>query len=83
MGPVSGVLRLRPLLVLLAGLVLLLFVFYAVYVTDWSSARRQAEAGDRLRARCDERLAAAQARIDKISLGPDGQPRGLQPFDAG
>lgn len=39
--------------------------------------------GDRLRARCDERLAAAQARIDKISLGPDGQPRGLQPFDAG
>ncbi|NJC33064.1 exodeoxyribonuclease VII small subunit [Sphingomonas jejuensis] len=39
--------------------------------------------GDRLRARCDERLAAAQARIDKISLGSDGQPRGLQPFDAG
>lgn len=39
--------------------------------------------GDRLRARCNDRLAAAQARIDKISLGPDGQPRGLQPFDAG
>jgi len=39
--------------------------------------------GDRLRARCDERLAAAQARIDKISVGADGQPRGLQPFDAG
>ena len=39
--------------------------------------------GDRLRAQCEERLKAAQARIDKISLGADGKPSGVQPFDAG
>ena len=39
--------------------------------------------GDRLRAQCEARLAAAQARIDKISLGADGKPSGVQPFDAG
>lgn len=39
--------------------------------------------GDRLRAQCEARLAAAQARIDKISLGADGKPTGVQPFDAG
>jgi exodeoxyribonuclease VII small subunit len=38
--------------------------------------------GDRLRAQCEARLAAAQARIEKITLGPDGQPAGTQPFDA-
>ncbi|UAK24012.1 exodeoxyribonuclease VII small subunit [Sphingomonas nostoxanthinifaciens] len=39
--------------------------------------------GDRLRAQCEARLQAAQARIEKITLGPDGAPRGVQPFDAG
>jgi exodeoxyribonuclease VII small subunit len=39
--------------------------------------------GDRLRAQCEARLAAAQARIEKITLGSDGKPAGLQPFDAG
>ena len=39
--------------------------------------------GDKLRAQCEARLAAAQARIDKISLGADGKPSGVQPFDAG
>jgi len=39
--------------------------------------------GDRLRGQCDKRLQAAQARIEKISLGPDGSPRGTQAFDAG
>ena len=39
--------------------------------------------GDRLRAQCEARLQAAQARIEKIQLGPDGAPRGVQPFDAG
>ncbi|MFI0464939.1 class E sortase [Saccharopolyspora sp. 5N102] len=35
-------------LLITAGLVLLLFVFYAVYVTDWFTAQKQAEATDRL-----------------------------------
>ena len=39
--------------------------------------------GDRLRAQCEARLQAAQARIDKITLGADGRPAGAQPFDAG
>lgn len=38
--------------------------------------------GDRLRAQCETRLAAAQARIEKITLGTDGRPTGIQPFDA-
>jgi len=38
--------------------------------------------GDRLRQQCEARLQAAQARIEKITLGPDGAPRGTQPFDA-
>jgi len=39
--------------------------------------------GDKLRAQCEARLAAAQARIEKISLGADGKPTGVQPFEAG
>lgn len=39
--------------------------------------------GDALRRRCEERLKAAQARIEKISLGADGAPRGTEPFDVG
>ena len=39
--------------------------------------------GDRLRSQCEKRLQDAQARIEKISLGPDGSPRGTQAFDAG
>jgi exodeoxyribonuclease VII small subunit len=46
------------------------------------SIRLYAE-GDRLRGQCEARLAAAQARIEKITLGSDGKPAGLQPFDAG
>jgi exodeoxyribonuclease VII small subunit len=38
--------------------------------------------GDRLRALCEARLQAAQARIEKITLGPDRAPAGLAPFDA-
>ncbi|MDB5738008.1 MAG: hypothetical protein JWO65_1676 [Sphingomonas bacterium] len=37
--------------------------------------------GDRLRAQCEARLKAAQARIDQIQLAPDGRPAGLGPFD--
>ena len=38
--------------------------------------------GDRLKRHCEARLKAAQARIDQIALGPDGQPKGTSPFDA-
>ena len=39
--------------------------------------------GDRLKRHCEARLKDAQARIEKIALGPDGQPAGVTPFDAG
>jgi len=39
--------------------------------------------GDALKKQCEARLQAAQARIDRISLGADGKPSGAQPFDAG
>ena len=39
--------------------------------------------GDRLKRHCEARLKAAQARIEKISLGPDGKPFGTSAFDAG
>jgi exodeoxyribonuclease VII small subunit len=38
--------------------------------------------GDRLRQQCETRLQAAQAKIEKIQLGRDGQPSGTAPFDA-
>lgn len=47
-----------------------------------SSIKLYAE-GDALRAQCEKRLKDAQARIEKISLGPDSRPQGTQPFDAG
>lgn len=36
--------------------------------------------GDRLRQQCEARLQAAQARIEKIQFGRDGQPAGTVPF---
>jgi exodeoxyribonuclease VII small subunit len=38
--------------------------------------------GDRLRQQCEARLQAAQARIEKIQIGRDGQPGSSTPFDA-
>ena len=38
--------------------------------------------GDKLKRHCEARLKAAQERIEKIALGPDGQPTGTVPFDA-
>ena len=40
------------------------------------------ERGTALRKHCEEKLAAAQARIDKISIGADGRP-GVEPADIG
>ncbi|MFW2828561.1 exodeoxyribonuclease VII small subunit [Sphingomonas sp. ID0503] len=40
--------------------------------------------GDRLRAWCEQRLAAAQARIEAIQrdqIAPDGRPAAVRPFD--
>ena len=39
--------------------------------------------GDRLKRHCEARLRDAQARIEQIALGSDGQPTGVRPFDAG
>lgn len=40
------------------------------------------ERGEALRAHCQARLDTAQARIEKIVAGADGQPTGTVPFDA-
>lgn len=38
--------------------------------------------GARLKRHCEEKLKQAKERIEKISLGPDGQPR-TEPLDEG
>ena len=40
------------------------------------------ERGEKLRAHCQARLDAAQARIEKIVAGADGKASGAVPFDA-
>lgn len=40
------------------------------------------EQGHKLRAQCQARLDAAQAKIEQIVLGADGKPGGTRPFDA-
>jgi exodeoxyribonuclease VII small subunit len=37
--------------------------------------------GDKLRMQCQARLKAAEARIDKLQLDPDGKPTGVEPLD--
>jgi exodeoxyribonuclease VII small subunit len=41
------------------------------------------ERGAALRTRCQQKLAEAEEKVSKITLGDGGQPTGLQPFDAG
>lgn len=41
------------------------------------------ERGDALRARCAERLDAAQVRIEAIRVDADGRAAGVKPFAAG
>ena len=41
------------------------------------------ERGAALRARCQQKLAEAEEKVSKITLGDGGQPTGVQPFDAG
>ena len=39
------------------------------------------EEGARLKAHCEARLKAAQLRVEKIVVGPDGQARGVEPAE--
>lgn len=39
------------------------------------------ERGEALRKRCDALLAQAEARIEKITLGENGPPKGVAPLD--
>lgn len=41
------------------------------------------ERGHALRQHCEQRLAAAQARIEQVSLGADGRPTGTKAFGEG
>lgn len=41
------------------------------------------EEGARLKAHCETRLKAAQLRVEKILVGPDGQARGVEPAEFG
>lgn len=40
------------------------------------------ERGEALKAHCEAQLKAAVARIEKITLGRDGEPTGTEPFGA-
>ena len=39
------------------------------------------EEGARLKAHCENRLKAAQLRVEKIVIGPDGQAKGVEPAE--
>jgi exodeoxyribonuclease VII small subunit len=41
------------------------------------------ERGEALRRHCEALLARAEARIETITLGPDGRPTGTAPLDPG
>ncbi len=40
------------------------------------------ERGDALRKHCDALLRQAEARVEKIRVGADGKPAGVEPLDA-
>lgn len=39
------------------------------------------ERGEALKAHCDKLLTAAEARVEKIRVGGDGAPKGVEPLD--
>lgn len=41
------------------------------------------ERGAALRSRCERKLAEAEEKVSRITLGEGGQPTGLTPLDAG
>jgi exodeoxyribonuclease VII small subunit len=41
------------------------------------------ERGDALKAHCDRLLKQAEAKVERLTFGPDGTPKGAEPFDPG
>ena len=41
------------------------------------------ERGEALRDHCDRLLKHAEAKVEKLTFGPDGRPKGTEPLDAG
>jgi exodeoxyribonuclease VII small subunit len=39
------------------------------------------ERGDALKAHCDRLLKQAEAKVERLTFGPDGGPKGTEPFD--
>jgi exodeoxyribonuclease VII small subunit len=39
------------------------------------------ERGEALRDHCDRLLKQAEAKVEKLTFGPDGQPQGTEPLD--
>lgn len=39
------------------------------------------ERGDALKAHCDRLLKQAEAKVERLTFGPDGAPKGSEPFD--
>lgn len=40
------------------------------------------ERGEALRGHCDQLLKQAEAKVEKLTFGPDGRPKGSEPLDA-
>ena len=41
------------------------------------------ERGEMLKAHCEALLKSAESRIEKITLGANGRPKGVEPLDVG
>ncbi len=39
------------------------------------------ERGEALREHCDKLLRQAEAKVEKLTVGPDGRPKGTEPLD--
>ncbi len=39
------------------------------------------ERGDALKVHCDRLLKQAEAKVERLTFGPDGAPKGTEPFD--
>jgi exodeoxyribonuclease VII small subunit len=40
------------------------------------------ERGDALKAHCDRLLKQAEAKVERLTFGPDASPKGTEPFEA-
>ena len=47
--------------------------------TELEESIRKYERGARLKAHCEQRLAAAKMRVEKIVVGQDGRAQGVEP----